>query len=169
MLHPRAGHGVSWARRDSFRSPDLSAPHSESSMHGEALIEASPRRVYSHLVDVARWPDWIPEVRRAQVPNEIRLGTAFEIEMCGVQLEAVVAEYEPDSRFGWVGSSPELSIYQSWTLVPVCPGTQVIAKKVERELTTAPMRDSQAEDLYYAHQDTLLRLKRLAEDAGPSA
>ncbi|MEV4812146.1 SRPBCC family protein [Micromonospora avicenniae] len=169
MLHPRAGHGVSWARRDSYQSPGFTAPYSESSMHGEAVIEASPQRVYSHLVDVSRWPDWVPEVRRTHVPNEIRLGTAFEIEMYGVQLEAVVSEYEPDTRFGWIGSSADLSIYQAWMLVPVSPGTQVIAKKVERELTTVLMRNSQAEEFYYAHQDTLLRLKRLAEDAGPAA
>ncbi|WP_076470016.1 SRPBCC family protein [Micromonospora avicenniae] len=138
-------------------------------MHGEAVIEASPQRVYSHLVDVSRWPDWVPEVRLARVPNEIRLGAAFEIELYGVQLEAVVSEYEPDTRFGWIGSSADLSIYQAWTLVPVCPGTQVIAKRVERELTTALIRGSQAEEFYYAHQDVLLRLKRLAEGAEPSA
>ncbi|TDC36957.1 hypothetical protein E1211_11785 [Micromonospora sp. 15K316] len=169
MLHPRAGHGVSWARRDSYRSPGFTSPYAESSMHGEAVIEASPGRVYSHLVDVPRWPDWVPEVRHAQVPDEIRLGAAFEIEMYGVRLEAVVSEYEPDARFGWIGSSADLSIYQAWILVPVAPGTQVIAKKVERELTTALVRSSQAEEFYYAHQDALLRLKRLAEDAGPLA
>jgi uncharacterized protein YndB with AHSA1/START domain len=169
MLHPRAGHGVSWARRDSYRSPDFTPPYAESSMHGETVIAAPPERVFSHLVDVSRWADWIPEVRRARVPNEIRLGAAFEIEMYGVHLEAVVSEYEPDARFGWIGSSTDLSIYQAWTLVPVTPGTQVIAKKVERELTTALMRNSPAEEFYYAHQDTLLRLKRLAEDAEPSS
>ncbi|MEU5565035.1 SRPBCC family protein [Micromonospora musae] len=169
MLHPRAGHGVSWARRDSYRSPGFTSPYAESSMHGETVIKASPGRVYSHLVDVDRWHSWVPEVRRARVPAEMRLGAAFEIEMYGVCLEAVVSEYEPDTQFGWIGSSADLSIYQAWTLVPVTPGTQVIAKKVERELTTALMRDSQAEEFFYAHQDTLLRLKRLAEDAEPSA
>ncbi|MFC0508990.1 SRPBCC family protein [Micromonospora costi] len=169
MLHPRAGHGVSWARRDTYRTRDVTQPCAESSMHGEAVIEATPERVYSHLIDVPHWPDWVPGVRRARVPSGIRLGAAFQIEVYGVRLEAVVTEYEPDSRFGWIGSSADLSIYQAWLLVPVAPGTQVIAKKVERELTTVLMRNSPAEEIYYAHQDTLLRLKQRAEGVEPPA
>ena len=169
MIHPRAGHGVSWARRDTYRSTDVTQPRAESSMHGEALIAASPQQVYAHLVDVARWPDWVPEVRATRVPGGIRLGCEFEVEMYGVRLEAVVTEYEPDTRFGWIGSSVDLSIYQAWILVPVAPGTHVIAKKVERELTTVLMRNSPAEEIYYAHQDTLLRLKQRAEGVAPSA
>ncbi|MGK5739377.1 SRPBCC family protein [Micromonospora sp. URMC 103] len=169
MLHPRAGHGVSWARRDTYRSTGGAHPRAESSMHGETVIEASPEQVYAHLVGVARWPDWVPEVRRAHAPGGIRLGAAFEVDMYGLRLEAVVTEYEPNTRFGWIGSSVDLSLYQAWILVPVAPGTQVIAKKVERELTTALMRNSPADEIYYAHQDTLLRLKQRAEGTEPSA
>ncbi|WP_433132701.1 SRPBCC family protein [Micromonospora sp. CA-240977] len=138
-------------------------------MHGETVIAASPERVYAHLVDVPRWPDWVPGVQRAHAPNGIRLGAAFEIEMYGVQLEAVVSEYERNTRFGWVGSSPDMSIYQAWALVPFPPGTQVIARNVERELTTVVVGASQVEEFFYAHQDTLLRLKQLAEAGGPAA
>ncbi|MEE6257740.1 SRPBCC family protein [Plantactinospora sonchi] len=169
MTHHRARRGVSWARRDIHRPADFTPAYTESSAHGEAVIEASPRRVYAHLVDVLRWPGWVPQVRRTHVPGEIRVGAAFEIEMYGIRLDAVVSEYEPESRFGWIGSSPDLSVYQAWILLPLSPGTQVIARKVERELNTAPVRDVQAEEIYYAHQDTLLRLKRLAEDGHPSA
>jgi uncharacterized protein YndB with AHSA1/START domain len=168
MLHRQAGHDVSWARRDSYRSTDLTAPCTESSMHGETAIAASPERVYAHLVDVARWPNWVPAVRRVRVPGGIGLSAAFDIEMYGIRLEAVVSEYEPDTRFGWIGSSPDMSIYQEWALVPVSPGTRVIARQVERELTTVVMRDSQVEEIYYAHQDALLRLKQLAEATEPS-
>ncbi|MFC4022013.1 SRPBCC family protein [Micromonospora sp. GCM10011542] len=138
-------------------------------MHGETTIAASPERVYAHLVDVPRWPTWLPEVRRAHVPSGIFLGAAFEIEMYGIRLEAVLSEYEPDIRFGWIGSSPDMSIYQEWFLVPVPPGTRVIARKVERELTTVVMRNAQAQELYYAHQDALLRLKQLTEATETSA
>ncbi|MFC6022696.1 SRPBCC family protein [Plantactinospora solaniradicis] len=138
-------------------------------MHGETVIAASPERVYEHLVDVQQWPDWVPEVRRAHAPSGIQLGAAFEIEMYGIHLEAVVSEYQLNTRFGWIGSSPDVSLYQAWELVPFPPGTQVIARKVERELTTVVVGDSRVEALYYAHQDTLLRLKQLAEAGGPSA
>ncbi|MBM0231128.1 SRPBCC family protein [Micromonospora sp. STR1_7] len=132
-------------------------------MRSETFIAATPERVYAHLVDVPQWPDWVPEVRRAHAPSGIRLGATFEVEMYGVRLEAVVSEYELNTRFGWIGSSPDMSIYHAWTLVTVPPGTQVIARKVERELTTVVVGDSQVEELYYAHQETLLRLTRLAE------
>ncbi|MBM7489400.1 uncharacterized protein YndB with AHSA1/START domain [Micromonospora luteifusca] len=169
MQHPRAARGVSWARRDDYRSTAFTTPRTESSMHGETVIAASPERVYAHLVDVSRWPDWLPGVRRAHAPNGIRLGAAFEIEMYGIRLEAVVPEYELNTRFGWIGSSPNMSIYQAWDLVPFPPGTQVVARKVERELTTVVVGNSRVEELYYAHQDALLRLKEVAEAGGPSA
>jgi hypothetical protein len=164
MREHQAEHRVSGARRDVRWSAGFTRPSAETSIHTETLIHAEPQRVYSHLIDVRRWPHWYPQVERVQIPDEVRLGGPFGVEMCGAYLNVMVCEHEPDSRFGWVGAGSDLSVYQSWRLTADPEGTRVIAEFVVREQST--VREMDTGEVYQAHQAALLQLKHLVEAAG---
>ncbi|MEV4626477.1 SRPBCC family protein [Micromonospora sp. NPDC049523] len=165
MLEDRAVAGASGTWSDIHWPAGFAPSYADSFLHDEIMIAAPAERVFGHLVDVARWPSWFPQVRRVRLTGGLRPGGSFEIEIFGLRLDGLVGEWVVPSRFGWAGTSVDLSIYQAWRLLPVPSGTRVIAEQVERGPTAVAAGDRRAGRIRDGYRELLLRLKRLAEES----
>ncbi|MDF2708586.1 MAG: hypothetical protein K0R62_4238 [Nonomuraea muscovyensis] len=168
MRSDRAGPGEPSAHTDIHWPAGLTPSDADAFQHDEASIDSPPERVFGYLVDVDGWPSWNPQVRWVRTSGRIGPGAMFQIEFRGLRLDAMVGECVPPSRFGWAGTTTDLSMYQAWLLLPTPSGTRVIAEEMAKGATAITNRDGRAaERTRDGHRELLSRLKHVAgQDSG---
>ena len=97
------------------RSPDIHWPegfdpsHADLFSHNAVHIDASCERVWSHIIDAAKWPSWYPnskDVTMLSGGDKLAQGAVFRWSTFGLPLESKVNEFAPYSRVGWYGYAP---------------------------------------------------------------
>ena len=73
----------------------------------EIVIEAPPERVWKTLVDVARWPNWNPEVESVVLEGGTREGSVFRWKTNSGTITSTFQTIEPPMHVAWAGSPPE--------------------------------------------------------------
>jgi len=133
----------------------------------DMVIDAPPARVFAFLADVERWPEWVSDVRHVRIltPVMTRLGPdcSFEFDRDELRFEAMVGEYVPPSRIGWVGIGTGMYFYHTWLLIEVAEGTRVITEEVARGPAATAMRELSPEQVREGHRPWLSDLKNSAE------
>jgi uncharacterized protein YndB with AHSA1/START domain len=142
-------------------------------LRAETFIDASPERVWATLADLARMPDWSPELVRMVPlkPGGLRVGQWY----LGINkrkavlwpTRSVVAEVEPGRRLTWDTRSS--GARWIWELVPEGDGTRVVHRRpVPSGITLmskafAPLflggSDGHADELEAGMAQTVERLK----------
>jgi hypothetical protein len=96
--------------------------------HHEVVISACPDYVWAVLTDVARWPEWAPNLRAVVPYDGGPLVVGGGVRVCARTLpvrEWQVAEIRPHRGFTWhevgVGSTARLGV----GITPEPPGTRV--------------------------------------------
>jgi hypothetical protein len=108
------------------RSPDIHWPEGFSPdqadlfSHNELRIEASCERVWKHIVEATKWPQWYPNSKDVQImggDDELNAGSVFRWTTFGLPLESRINEFTPHSRIGWYGYGPgeKPSFYHTWS------------------------------------------------------
>ena len=68
--------------------------------HNELLINASCERIWSHITDAAKWPEWYSNSKDVKISGDtvLRDGTVFRWTTFGLPLESRVNEFAPYTK-----------------------------------------------------------------------
>jgi hypothetical protein len=63
--------------------------------HNELLINASCARIWSHIIDANKWPEWYPNAKEVKITGDTVLkdGTVFRWTTFGLPIESKVNEF----------------------------------------------------------------------------
>ena len=119
----RHEHEVRTSRtaRRTFTGRKVSIPsQADLFSHNELLINASCERIWSHIIDASKWPEWYPNAKEVKITGDTMLkdGTIFRWTTFGLPIESKVNELAPYARIGWYGYAPGTapSFYHTWYL-----------------------------------------------------
>jgi hypothetical protein len=78
--------------------------------HNELLINATCERVWRHIIEAAKWPEWYPNSKKVRIVGDggtvLKEGATFRWTTFGLPLENRIDEFVPYSRIGWYGYAP---------------------------------------------------------------
>ena len=76
--------------------------------HNALLINASCERIWGHIVDATKWPQWYPNSKDVRIDggDVLKEGDVFHWSTFGLPLESKVNEFVPYTRIGWYGYAP---------------------------------------------------------------
>lgn len=152
--------------------------------HNALAIAAPCARVWTHLTDAARWPDWYAlakDVRfvgpgagpGARAGARLAADARIRWRTFGLVIESRVGEFVPGERLGWfnniVGQAP--AYYQTWLLTPAGGGAAcaVVTEKVGLGPDAAAATRAGDVGAHRAHDLWLASLKWVAEPNRPGA
>jgi uncharacterized protein YndB with AHSA1/START domain len=136
--------------------------------HNELVIHASCERVWGHIIDAARWPEWYPNSKDVRLigggPLLTRQGV-FRWTTFGFALESRINEFVPYSRIGWYGYAPDTapSFYHTWYLTPAGDACRVITDEVGKGKDATHLRETDEGLMHRGHDLWLATLKWAAE------
>ena len=95
------------------RSPDIHWPpgfdplKADLFSHNELFINASCERVWQHIIEATKWPQWYPNSKDVRIVSDasavLKDGIAFRWTTFGLPLESKIHEFVPYTRIGWYG------------------------------------------------------------------
>ena len=158
------------------RSPDIHWPpgfdplKADLFAHNELLIDASCERVWQHIIEAPKWPQWYPNARDVRIVSGsnpvLEDGTAFRWTTFGLTIESRIHEFVPFSRIGWYGYAPgtEPAFYQTWYLIRRGNGCRVVTDEVGNGRDAANLRQTDEGLMHRAHDLWLATLRWVAEN-----
>jgi hypothetical protein len=135
--------------------------------HNEMLINASCARIWSHIIDASKWPEWYPNAKEVKITgdNVLKDGTVFRWTTFGLPIESKVNEFTPYTRIGWYGYAPGTarSFYHTWYLRPRGDACMVVTDEAGKGKDAAHLRESDAGLMHRGHDLWLATLKWVSE------
>jgi polyketide cyclase/dehydrase/lipid transport protein len=135
--------------------------------HNELLINASCERIWSHIVDANRWPEWYPNAKEVKIAGDTVLkdGIVFRWTTFGLPIESKVNEFTPYSRIGWYGYAPGTapSFYHTWYLKMRGDACLVVTDEVGKGKDAVHLRETDEGLMHRGHDLWLATLKYVAE------
>jgi uncharacterized protein YndB with AHSA1/START domain len=160
------------------RSPDIHWPagfspeQADLFSHNELHINASCQRVWSHIVEAPKWPEWYPNSRDVRIKNgdaALTGKTVFAWSTFGLPLESRVNEFVPYQRLGWYGYAPGAApaFYHTWYLQPSGDGCLVVTDEVGKGDGAKAFRQTDEAAMHRGHDLWLAALKWKSEAIAP--
>jgi hypothetical protein len=135
--------------------------------HNALLINASCERIWSHIIDATKWPEWYPNSKEVKITGDTVLkdGTVFRWTTFKLPLESKVNEFTPFTRIGWYGYAPGTapSFYHTWYLKPQGDACLVITDEVGKGKDAAHLRETDESLMHRGHDLWLATLKWISE------
>jgi uncharacterized protein YndB with AHSA1/START domain len=137
--------------------------------HNELLVNASCERVWRHIVEATKWPEWYPNSKNVQILGDqdsvLKSGSAFRWTTFNLPLESRINEFVPFSRISWFGYAPgtEPSFYHTWYLAPQGNGCRVVTDEVGKGEGAAHLRETDEGAMHRGHDLWLATLKWVSE------
>ncbi len=137
--------------------------------HNKLLINASCERVWQHIIEASKWPEWYPNSRDVRLVNDsssvLRDGTVFRWTTFGLPLEGKIREFVPFSRIGWYGCAPGSgpTFYHTWYLSRRGNGCLVVTDEVGNGRDAANLRQTDEGLMHRGHDLWLATLRWVAE------
>jgi len=135
--------------------------------HNELLINASCARIWSHIIDANKWPEWYPNAREVKITgdNVLKDGTVFRWTTFGLPIESKVNEFTPYTRIGWYGYAPGTapSFYHTWYLKTRGDGCLVVTDEVGKGKDAVHLRETDEGLMHRGHDLWLATLKWVSE------
>ena len=135
--------------------------------HNELLINASCARIWSHIIDANKWPEWYPNAKEVKITADAVLkdGTAFRWATFGLPIESKVNEFTPYARIGWYGYAPSAapSFYHTWYLKTQGDACLVVTDEVGKGKDAVHLRDTDEGLMHRGHELWLATLKWVSE------
>ena len=114
--------------------------------HNALLINASCQRIWGHIVDATKWPQWYPHSKDVRIDggDVLKEGTVFHWSTFGLPLESKVNEFVPYTRIGWYGYAPGTapSFYHTWYVKPQGDTCLVVTDEVGKGNDAAHLRET---------------------------
>jgi hypothetical protein len=136
--------------------------------HNALHIDASCERVWQHIVEATKWPEWYPnskDVRIVDGPPTLAAGSLFRWTTFGLPLESKINEFVPYSRIGWFGYAPGTSptFYHTWYLQPQDGGCLVVTDEVGKGKDAKHLRETDEALMHRGHDLWLATLRWVSE------
>jgi uncharacterized protein YndB with AHSA1/START domain len=136
--------------------------------HNEVLINASCERVWRHIVEATKWPQWYPNAKAVQVLGDgavLESNRVFRWTTFGLPLESRINEFVPFSRIGWFGYAPGTapSFYHTWYLTPEGAGCRIVTDEVGKGESAIQFRQTDESAMHRGHDLWLATLKWVSE------
>jgi len=136
--------------------------------HNELYMNASCERVWSHIIDASKWPEWYPNSKDVRILNgdaALKESATFRWETFGLPLESKVNEFVAFERIGWYGYAPGTApaFYHTWYLKPSGNGCLVITDEVGQGAGAAKFREADEGAVHRGHDLWLATLKWVSE------
>jgi hypothetical protein len=135
--------------------------------HNELLINASCARIWSHIIDANKWPEWYPNAREVKITGDTVLkdGTMFRWTTFGLPIESKVNEFTPYTRIGWYGYAPGTapSFYHTWYLKTRGDACLVVTDEVGKGKDAVRLRETDEGLMHRGHDLWLATLKWVSE------
>src|SRR6266702_326664 len=159
-------------RSSEIHWPDGFSPETaEIFSHTEILVHAPCEKIWQHLLEVTKWPEWYSDAKDVRlIENDgtiLKKGTTFQWTTFGLALESKVDEFVPSSRVGWFAYAPgsEPNFYHTWYVVPQEDGScLVITEEVGKGGDATYMRQTDEGLMHRGHEMWLAALKWVSED-----
>ena len=154
------------------RSPDIHWPEGFSPadadlfVHNEIFINAPCERVWDHIIEATKWPDWYPNSQDVRIEGGIlEENRTFTWKTFGLPLESLINEFAPYSRIGWFGQAPGTapSWYHTWHLSPASNGCLVVTEEVGKGPIAVQLRETDEDAMHKSHDVWLTTLKQRSE------
>lgn len=155
------------------RAPEINWPagfdpgNADLFSHNALVIDAPCQRIWQHIVDASKWPQWYPNSKDVRIMDGTALaqGTVFRWTTFGLPLESKVNEFVPYARIGWYGYAPGSapSFYHTWFLTPQGSGCRVVTDEVGMGKDAAHLRASDESLMHRGHDLWLATLKWMSE------
>jgi Polyketide cyclase / dehydrase and lipid transport len=135
--------------------------------HNELLINASCERIWGHIIDATKWPEWYPNAKEVKISGDTVLkdGTVFRWTTFGLPIESKVNELTPYTRIGWygyaLGAAP--SFYHTWYLKPRRDACLVVTDEVGKGKDAVHLREADEDLMHRGHDLWLATLKWVSE------
>jgi uncharacterized protein YndB with AHSA1/START domain len=138
--------------------------------HNELLINASCERVWQHIIEATKWPEWYPnskDVRIVDGGSVLKDSTVFRWTTFGLPLESKIHEFVPFSRIGWYGYAlgAEPTFFHTWYLTPKGDGCHVVTDESGHGRDAAHLRETDEGLMHRGHDLWLATLKWISEGA----
>jgi hypothetical protein len=135
--------------------------------HNELLINASCARIWSHIINADKWPEWYPNAKEVKITgdNVLKDGAVFRWTTFGLPIESKVNEFTPYTRIGWYGYAPGTapSFYHTWYLKTRGDACLVVTDEVGKGKDAAHLRESDEGLMHRGHDLWLATLKWVSE------
>jgi hypothetical protein len=135
--------------------------------HNELLINASCARIWSHIINADKWPEWYPNAKEVKITgdNVLKDGAVFRWTTFGLSIESKVNEFTPYTRIGWYGYAPGTapSFYHTWYLKTRGDACLVVTDEVGKGKDAAHLRENDEGLMHRGHDLWLATLKWVSE------
>jgi len=137
--------------------------------HNQLTIDVSCARVWEHIVEVTKWPEWYPNSKDVRFIGDgpvLKQGSVFRWTTFGISLESKVNEFVPYTRIGWFGYAPGTAptFYHTWYLTPAGQNAcLVVTDEVGKGADAANLRRTDERLMHRGHDLWLATLKWVAE------
>ena len=135
--------------------------------HNELVIHAPCERVWQHIIDATKWPEWYPNAKSVKIMNGFALGqgSVFRWTTFGLPIESKVNEFVPYTRIGWYGYAPgaDPTFYQTWFLTQTGDGCSVVTDEVAIGKDAVHLRETDESLMHRGHDLWLATLKWMSE------
>jgi uncharacterized protein YndB with AHSA1/START domain len=137
--------------------------------HNELVINATCERVWRHITEAAKWPEWYPNSKDVRIlgngDSVLKEGTIFQWTTFGLAIESRVHEFVPHSRLGWYGYAPgtEPTFYHTWYLAPKGDGFHVVTDEAGKGPGAVHLRETDEGLMHRGHALWLATLKWVSE------
>jgi uncharacterized protein YndB with AHSA1/START domain len=173
--NPRAERSTTMTMKDDLanRSRDIHWPtgfdpeKADLFAHNELVVHAPCERVWQHIIDATKWPEWYPNAKAVKVMDGTVLdqGSVFRWTTFGLPIESKVNEFVPYTRIGWYGYAPgaDPSFYHTWFLTQTGDGCSVVTDEVGIGKDAAHLRETDESLMHRGHDLWLATLKWMSE------
>ena len=117
------------------------------------VITASVERVWQLFTDIDRWPDWNPDIQRAELSGLLTPNAVFHWEFGERSLSSRIHEVIPLRKLAWSGQAGVGWTVHVWTFAPISDGVSVQAEI----LWDGPLLRREASELRRALDSELAR------------
>lgn len=138
--------------------------------HNELFINASCERVWQHIIEATKWPEWYPNSKDVHIVSDgssvLKEESKFRWTTFGLPIESRINEFVPFSRIGWFGNVPgtKPAFYHTWYLTPRSHGCQVVTDEVGNGADAANLRKNDEGLMHRGHDLWLATLRWVAEN-----
>ena len=136
--------------------------------HNEGMINAPCERVWKHIVEAAKWPEWYPNSKNVRIRGggtALDENSVFTWTTFGLPVESEVNEFVPFTRISWFGSVPGAtpSFYHTWLLTPTDNQCHVATDEVGFGADAKRLRESDEGLMHRGHDLWIATLRWVAE------
>jgi hypothetical protein len=110
----------------------------------EITISAPLETVWRVHTQIANWPDWNPDIAKANLNGPIAVGAVIHWETAGMAIPSTIGEIMPLRKLAWMGETGGILGVHVWSFSATADGTRVRTEESwEGVSLPAPTKDLQ--------------------------